>query len=119
MDYYVKVWSLCIHIPTIYIKTTAIIPSAASIPSRNNPLFPSTLREGMEAALGIIAVVLMYIVGIWMHRRSSAKRWKSANARLKIKPNIAPPMTLVVPLVSLTFLVIVVNVNMLYSSTRK
>lgn len=33
------------------------------------------LREGMEAALGIIAVVLMYIVGIWMHRRSSAKRW--------------------------------------------
>jgi high-affinity iron transporter len=23
------------------------------------------LREGMEAALGIIAVVLMYIVGIW------------------------------------------------------
>ncbi|MCC2083464.1 hypothetical protein HMPREF2693_06490 [Staphylococcus sp. HMSC068D08] len=33
------------------------------------------LREGMEATLGIIAVVLMYIVGIWMHRRSSAKRW--------------------------------------------
>ncbi|MGW9855899.1 high-affinity iron transporter [Staphylococcus hominis] len=33
------------------------------------------LREGMEAALGIIAVVLMYIVGIWMHRRSNAKRW--------------------------------------------
>lgn len=33
------------------------------------------LREGMEAALGILAVVLMYIVGIWMHRRSSAKRW--------------------------------------------
>ena len=29
----------------------------------------------MEATLGIIAVVLMYIVGIWMHRRSSAKRW--------------------------------------------
>lgn len=33
------------------------------------------LREGMEATLGIIAVVLMYIVGIWMHHRSSAKRW--------------------------------------------
>ncbi|PNZ68202.1 FTR1 family iron permease [Staphylococcus croceilyticus] len=33
------------------------------------------LREGMEATLGIIAVVLMYVVGIWMHRRSSAKRW--------------------------------------------
>ncbi|RIL73908.1 FTR1 family iron permease [Staphylococcus devriesei] len=33
------------------------------------------LREGMEAVLGIIAVVLMYVVGIWMHRRSSAQRW--------------------------------------------
>ncbi|UDI77609.1 FTR1 family protein [Staphylococcus taiwanensis] len=33
------------------------------------------LREGMEATLGIIAVILMYVVGIWMHRRSSAKRW--------------------------------------------
>ncbi|PTE70122.1 hypothetical protein BUY46_00720 [Staphylococcus devriesei] len=33
------------------------------------------LREGMEAVLGIVAVVLMYVVGIWMHRRSSAQRW--------------------------------------------
>lgn len=33
------------------------------------------VREGMEAVLGIVAVVLMYIVGIWMHRRSNAQRW--------------------------------------------
>lgn len=33
------------------------------------------LREGIEAVLGIVAVVLMYVVGIWMHRRSSAQRW--------------------------------------------
>ena len=33
------------------------------------------LREGMEATLGLIAVFLMYIVGIWMHQRSNAKRW--------------------------------------------
>ncbi|MBO1198704.1 FTR1 family protein [Staphylococcus simiae] len=33
------------------------------------------LREGMEAGLGIIAVVLMFVVGIWMHNRSNAKRW--------------------------------------------
>lgn len=33
------------------------------------------LRESMEAGLGIIAVVLMYVVGIWMHNRSNAKRW--------------------------------------------
>ncbi|ARJ51157.1 FTR1 family protein [Staphylococcus lutrae] len=33
------------------------------------------LREGMEAALGLIAVFLMYIVGIWMHQRSNARRW--------------------------------------------
>ncbi len=33
------------------------------------------VREGMEAILGIVAVVLMYVVGIWMHRRSNAQRW--------------------------------------------
>ena len=33
------------------------------------------VREGMEAVLGIVAVVLMYVVGIWMHRRSNAQRW--------------------------------------------
>ncbi|NCJ14101.1 FTR1 family protein [Staphylococcus pseudintermedius] len=33
------------------------------------------LREGMEATLGLVAVFLMYIVGIWMHQRSNAKRW--------------------------------------------
>lgn len=33
------------------------------------------LREGMEAGLGIIAVILMFVVGIWMHNRSNAKRW--------------------------------------------
>ncbi|MBM6508125.1 MULTISPECIES: FTR1 family protein [Staphylococcus] len=33
------------------------------------------VREGMESVLGIVAVVLMYIVGIWMHRRSNAQRW--------------------------------------------
>ncbi|MFV5931877.1 FTR1 family protein [Staphylococcus warneri] len=33
------------------------------------------VREGMEAILGILAVVLMYVVGIWMHRRSNAQRW--------------------------------------------
>jgi high-affinity iron transporter len=39
-----------------------------STPSRNT-------GEGMEAILGIVAVVLMYVVGIWMHRRSNAQRW--------------------------------------------
>ncbi|MCU5745266.1 FTR1 family protein [Staphylococcus sp. SQ8-PEA] len=34
-----------------------------------------TLREGIEAGLGIIAVALMFVVGLWLHRRSSAKRW--------------------------------------------
>lgn len=33
------------------------------------------VREGMEAILGIVAVVLMYVVGIWMHRRSNTQRW--------------------------------------------
>ena len=33
------------------------------------------VREGMEAVLGIVAVILMYVVGVWMHNRSSAKRW--------------------------------------------
>ncbi|WP_270233004.1 FTR1 family protein [Staphylococcus warneri] len=33
------------------------------------------VRESMEAILGIVAVVLMYVVGIWMHRRSNAQRW--------------------------------------------
>lgn len=33
------------------------------------------IREGMEAVLGIVAVILMYVVGVWMHNRSSAKRW--------------------------------------------
>lgn len=33
------------------------------------------VREGMEAILGIVAVVLMYVVGIWMHRRSNVQRW--------------------------------------------
>ena len=32
------------------------------------------IREGMETVLGIVAVILMY-VGVWMHNRSSAKRW--------------------------------------------
>ncbi len=31
----------------------------------------------MEAGLGIIAVILMFIVGLWMHRRSSAARWNA------------------------------------------
>ncbi|MDR4248600.1 hypothetical protein FO601_39095, partial [Bacillus thuringiensis] len=31
------------------------------------------LRESMEAGLGIVAVVLMFIVGVWMHKRSNAK----------------------------------------------
>lgn len=35
------------------------------------------LRESMEAGLGIIAVILMFIVGLWMHRRSSAARWNA------------------------------------------
>lgn len=35
------------------------------------------LRESIEAGLGIIAVVLMFIVGLWMHRRSSAARWNA------------------------------------------
>ncbi|HHU6750339.1 TPA: FTR1 family protein [Staphylococcus pseudintermedius] len=35
------------------------------------------LREGMEATLGLVAVFLMYIVGIWMHQRSNAKRWNA------------------------------------------
>ena len=33
------------------------------------------LRESMEAGLGIVAVILMFIVGVWMHKRSNAKRW--------------------------------------------
>lgn len=33
------------------------------------------LREGMEAVLGIVAVVLMFAVGIWMHNKSNAQRW--------------------------------------------
>ncbi|WP_278926083.1 FTR1 family protein [Staphylococcus auricularis] len=33
------------------------------------------LREGMEAALGLVAVFLMFVVGIWIHRHSSAQRW--------------------------------------------
>lgn len=33
------------------------------------------IREGMETVLGIVAVILMYVVGVWMHNRSSAKRW--------------------------------------------
>ncbi|WP_369011890.1 FTR1 family protein, partial [Staphylococcus saprophyticus] len=38
------------------------------------------LRESMEAGLGIVAVILMFIVGVWMHKRSNAKRW---NAMIK------------------------------------
>lgn len=33
------------------------------------------LREGMEAVLGIVAVILMFLVGIWMHNKSNAQRW--------------------------------------------
>ncbi|CAL29116.1 FTR1 family protein [Staphylococcus carnosus] len=33
------------------------------------------LREGMEAVLGIVAVILMIAVGIWMHNKSNAQRW--------------------------------------------
>lgn len=33
------------------------------------------LRESMEAGLGIVAVILMFIVGVCMHKRSNAKRW--------------------------------------------
>lgn len=33
------------------------------------------LREGMEAVLGIVAVILMFAVGIWMHNKSNAQRW--------------------------------------------
>ncbi|MCG3402394.1 FTR1 family protein [Staphylococcus massiliensis] len=34
------------------------------------------LRESLEAFIGLIAVILMFIVGIWLHRHASRKQWE-------------------------------------------
>lgn len=47
-------------------------------------LFPSlsgSSRELIEGTVGIVAVVLMLVVGVWLHSKSSAKAWNAYLAR--------------------------------------
>lgn len=39
-------------------------------------LFASVAREVLEGIVGIIAVFMMLVVGIWLHRRSTLKTWQ-------------------------------------------
>ena len=39
-------------------------------------LFASIAREVLEGVVGIIAVMMMLVVGIWLHRRATLKTWQ-------------------------------------------
>ncbi|MFC3928657.1 FTR1 family iron permease [Streptococcus caprae] len=76
-------------LPWVYGGAVAGIAASVCVAYLLQKLFPtlaaSSNREILEGFVGIVAVVLMFLIGIWLHSKASVKQWNDfMNRQMKV-----------------------------------